>query len=317
MPAANLWGGGFHGKAVDQLEKRMHAIHLPNTATPEEVEACLRENGYAIVDNLVTPELMDRIDAELHPYMETAPFGEDSILGKLTRRTGGLIARSPSARELIMNETVLGTAQRLLSHASTIRMHMTQIVALYPGSPAQKLHQDELVWDMFPFPMDYDVQCNTLWAMTDYTEEMGATRIIPGSHKAGKNLDFDIKDSIPAVMPKGSVLLYTGKVYHGSGHNRSDQVRRAVNLTYAVGWVRQEENQYLSCPPEIARTLPDDLLKLMGYQCGAFSLGYVNDFEDPMNVLREPAEKRQVGASYLVDTGLRSEKAAFLSGAEY
>lgn len=295
----------------------MDAIHLPKTATPAQIEACLRENGYAIVDDLVSPELMDRVDEELRPFMDAAPFGEDSILGKLTKRTGALIARSPSARELVMNETVLGAAGLLLKHASTIRMHMTQIVALHPGSPAQKLHQDELVWDMFPFPEDYDVQCNTLWAMTDYTEEMGATRLVPGSHRAGKNAVFEYSDSIPAVMRKGSVLLYTGKIYHGSGHNQSDRIRRAVNLTYAVGWVRQEENQYLSCPLEIARTLPDDLLKLMGYQCGAFSLGYIREFEDPMNAIRESGEKKMVGASFLVDTGLRKEKAAFLDGAEY
>jgi ectoine hydroxylase-related dioxygenase (phytanoyl-CoA dioxygenase family) len=94
-------------------------------------------------------------------------------------------------------------------------------------------------------------------------------------------------------MPRGSALFYTGKVFHGAGANRSAQIRRAINITYAVGWVRQEENQFLSCPLDIARTLPDDLLKVMGYQMGCFALGYVRDFEDPMVAIREP-EQRQV-----------------------
>jgi ectoine hydroxylase-related dioxygenase (phytanoyl-CoA dioxygenase family) len=93
-------------------------------------------------------------------------------------------------------------------------------------------------------------------------------------------------------MTRGSALFYTGKVYHGAGENRSDKVRQAINITYAVGWVRQEENQYLTTPLEVARTLPEDLLKVMGYQMGCFAMGYVGDFEDPMTVLHPPAERK-------------------------
>ena len=97
-------------------------------------------------------------------------------------------------------------------------------------------------------------------------------------------------------MPRGSVLFYDGKVLHGGGANRSRGPRRGVNITYAVGWVRQEENQYLACPPEIARTLDDDLLRMMGYQEGAFALGYVGDQQDPLAVLRgEQRRKRTIG----------------------
>jgi len=65
-------------------------------------------------------------------------------------------------------------------------------------------------------------------------------------------------------MHRGACLFYDGKILHGGGANKSDQVRSGVNLTYAVGWVRQEENQYLACPIEIARTLDDNLLRMMG-----------------------------------------------------
>jgi ectoine hydroxylase-related dioxygenase (phytanoyl-CoA dioxygenase family) len=103
-------------------------------------------------------------------------------------------------------------------------------------------------------------------------------------------------DTIAAVMRRGSVLFYDGKVLHGGGANVSDGVRRGVNITYAVGWVRQEENQYLACPPETARHLDDDLLRMMGYQEGAFALGYVGDQQDPLAVLRgERRSKQTVG----------------------
>ncbi|QLF94944.1 phytanoyl-CoA dioxygenase family protein [Pseudomonas sp. ABC1] len=269
----------------------MIPTHLPNTASAEQIEQSLREHGYVIVEELASNELMDRIAAEMAPYVQDTQYGQDNFIGHQTKRTGALIARSPAARELVMHPSVLGTTERFLKHASAFQLHLTQIISVFPGSPAQMLHQDELAWDFFPFPDDYQVQCNLLWAMTDYTEENGATRIVPGSQFAGRKQKYSLEQSIPAVMKRGSALFYTGKIYHGAGANRSDGIRQAINITYAVGWVRQEENQYLSTPREIARTLPDDLLKVMGYQYGCFAIGYTRDFEDPLVALREDVQQ--------------------------
>ncbi|MHA7662704.1 phytanoyl-CoA dioxygenase family protein [Mycolicibacterium sp. HS_4_1] len=262
--------------------------HLPPTADPEQITRALREDGYVIIDNLVPASHMDRVAEELAPYIEDTAFGADDFLGVKTRRTGSLIARSLAARELVAHPTVLAVAGDYLSHASKFQLHLTQVISIGPGSPAQAIHRDELAWDFFPFPTDYQVQCNTLWAMSDYTAEMGATRLVPGSHLLGTNEKFSQEDSLPAEMERGSVLLYNGKIYHGGGANTTaDKVRQAINITYAVGWVRQEENQYLSTPLEIARTLDDDLLKLMGYQLGCFAIGYVGDVADPLSVVRD------------------------------
>jgi Phytanoyl-CoA dioxygenase (PhyH) len=262
--------------------------HVPPTTSPADITRHLREDGYVIVDNLVGTDHMDRIAMELSPYIDDTPLGGDNFLGTKTRRTGRLIARSPACRELIQNPTVLDVAGDFLSHASTYRLHLTQVISIGPDSPAQPIHRDQLAWDFFPFPNDYEVQCNTLWAMSDYTAEMGATRVVPGSHRLGDNEKYTQEDSIPAEMERGSVLFYSGKIYHGGGANTTEAaVRQALNITYAVGWVRQEENQYLSTPLEVARTLDDDLLKLMGYQMGCFALGYVGDFQDPISAVRD------------------------------
>src|SRR5882672_11807977 len=107
--------------------------------------------------------------------------------------------------------------------------------------------------------------------------------------------DLQSADTEPAEMPAGSVLFYTGALYHGAGANRSRDVRCGLNVTYSVSWLRQEENQYLSVPAEIARTLPDDLLRLMGYRRGAYALGYVDDLRDPLEVLKPGASKEGFG----------------------
>ena len=279
---------------------------LPNTASVEEVSAALKAQGYVIIDELVSGEVMDRVAEEMGPHIKTTPFGEDKFVGFSTQRTGAMILRSPSSRDLIMHPLIVGVAGSHLSKASTFQLHLTQVITVHPGSPAQILHQDELAWDFFQFPDDYEVQCNTLWAMTDYTAENGATRIVPDSQHAGSRIKFPPEAGIPAVMKRGSVLLYTGKIYHGAGANQTEQKRQALNITYAVGWVRQEENQYLSTPPEVARTLPDDLLRLMGYQCGCFAMGYVRDFEDPLAYLKGSNERRSSGFNALSDSANES-----------
>jgi ectoine hydroxylase-related dioxygenase (phytanoyl-CoA dioxygenase family) len=130
-----------------------------------------------------------------------------------------------------------------------------------------------------------------LFAMTEFTDANGATRVIPGSHRWEDRLQPDPAVTVGAAMAKGSVFIYVGSVYHGGGANRTDTRRLGINVGYSVGWLRQEENQYLACPPEVARTLPEDLLKLMGYQRGAYALGYVDDLRDPLDWLhdRSPA----------------------------
>lgn len=261
----------------------MSLKHMPNTVTPEQAISSIRENGYVIINRLAPDAVMDQLQAELSPYIENTPFGTSELTGKLTRRTGSLVARSQTARSLIMNPIVLAVCEALLPSFG-YHLSLTEIISLFPGSKAQFIHQDELGYGAFPFPVDYEVQISTLWAMSDYTEEMGATRVVPNSHKLRSNIKFEQADTVPAVMERGSVMIYSGKLYHGGGENRSSRVRQAMNVDYGAAWTRQEENQYLSCPQDIARSLPEDLLKVMGYH--AFDgWGRVGDWLDPLSQL--------------------------------
>jgi hypothetical protein len=259
--------------------------HLPPDASADDVGAALAAEGCVVVDDLIAPDLLDTMAGELEPFMAVTPYGDD-FSGHHTRRTGGLIARSPTARDLVTHPTVTGAVGSALGHATTFQLHLTQIISIEPGQGPQPVHRDQWAFDFFSFPSGYEVTCNTIWAMTDFTEANGATRVIPGSHRFEDKLRFTEADTEPAEMRKGSVLLYTGALYHGGGPNSSAGTRHGVNITYAVGWLRQEENQYLSVPAEIARDLPDDLLRLMGYAPGAYALGYVDDLRDPIAVLR-------------------------------
>jgi len=288
--------------------------HYSKDVGADELIHAIETDGYAIVDELAAPEVMDAITAEMGEHIDGTAYGHDNYLGKKTKRTGALIARSPASHALLQHPLVMAACAGVMKKASRFQLQLTQIISVYPGSPAQKLHQDETIWDFFPFPLDYQPQCSLLWAMTDYTDENGATRVVPNSQDQ-KGRRYSLEESLPAEMKRGSALFYTGKIFHGAGANRSNGVRRALNATYCAGWLRQEENQYLTTPIEVARTLPDDLLKLMGYQMGCLGMGYVRDFEDPLVTVRDPSTVAPLGIALLQETaaGGNAAVAAFLS----
>ncbi|MGI9608615.1 MAG: phytanoyl-CoA dioxygenase family protein [Acidimicrobiales bacterium] len=284
--------------------------HLAPDTPPAEISAFLAEHGYAIVDDAASADVLDRFADEIAPWVEDSDTGRDEYDGARTRRTGSLIERSPAARELVMHPIAVRTVEHFLGHATSIQLHLTQLISVGPGETKQKPHRDQMAFDYYPFPSDYHVQCNTMWALTDFTAENGATHIHPGTSSLDDDSAAAVADA-QAEMRRGSVLFYEGKVLHGAGANTSNGMRQGVNITYAVGWVRQEENQYLACSPDVARSLPDDLLRMMGYQQGAFALGYVGDQQDALAKLRGQDAKVK-----LVDEigGHHAEQQRFVAG---
>jgi hypothetical protein len=265
-------------------------LHLPPTASPDDVVAAVRSAGAVIVDDLASADRLDRVEEELDPWLAATPFGGEDFAGRATRRTGALTARCPAVRPLLQHPLILDATAGLLADSTTFHVHLTQAIAIGPGQGPQPIHRDQWAFDFFPFPEGYDVQLNTIWALTEFTEANGATRVVPGSNRGDVDRlgAFAAEDSVPATMARGSVLVYTGSVHHGGGANATDdEVRVGLNLTYARSWLRQEENQYLSVPLEVARTLDDDLLRLLGYARGAYALGYVDGGRDPLDVVRE------------------------------
>jgi ectoine hydroxylase-related dioxygenase (phytanoyl-CoA dioxygenase family) len=146
------------------------------------------------------------------------------------------------------------------------------VIRIMPGQEAQAIHRDRWAWGTHL--KGVEPQLNTIWALTDFTVENGATQVIPASIDWEDSRQPTPDEITHAKMKRGSVLVYSGTVFHGGGANVSTTDRWGLNITYALGWLRQEENQYLSCPPEIARTLETDLQHLIGYAMGSYALGY-------------------------------------------
>ena len=252
---------------------------LTADASAADISGALQQQGAVVVENVLDRAGVQRVTAEVMPFIEATPLGRDDFVGRKTQRTGALVARSPACRELVMHPGMLAAANEFLGPFTTrIILHLTQTIHINPGQGKQPLHRDRLAWGNY-LPRSIEPQYNTIWALTDFTTDNGATRVVPGSNTWPDEQRAAPEEICQAEMPAGSVLVYSGSVIHSGGENRSSQSRLGLNITYCLGWLRQEENQYLSCPPHIARTLDPDLQDLLGYTQGEYALGYYSDPE--------------------------------------
>jgi hypothetical protein len=247
--------------------------HLPADADADTVVAAVDADGAVILDEVISGREIDGLMAEVDPYVEATAIGGDAFVGFRTTRTGALVARSPRCRPLVMHPAILAACDRfLLRSCLRYRLNLTQMIRIGPGQPRQALHRDRDGWG--GYLKEIEPQLNTIWAMTDFTRRNGATHVVPGSQTWAAERKATRDEIVQAEMSQGSVLIYSGSVIHGGGENASTADRIGLNITYALGWLRQEENQYLSCPPHIAKDLDPALQALLGYSMGGYALGY-------------------------------------------
>ena len=255
--------------------------HLGPDADLAAIAAMLERDGGLIIDGLLSDRAVATLRAELAPFIDVGRTGSDEFSGYRTKRIGALMARSQACRELALHPLVNQACAALLGpFCDGYQLHFTQAVSIGPGEKAQILHRDRGVWGGY-LSRKIETQFSTIWAGTEFTHANGATRIVPGSHTWPADRTPLPEEIASAEMSAGSVLIYTGSVLHGGGENVTEENRVGVLLHYALNWLRQEENQYLSCPPEIARLLSPELRALLGYSKGGYVLGFYSSPTGP------------------------------------
>lgn len=230
-------------------------------------------DGGVIVANQVPDELADAVLGELRPHFDAEGHKfQNDFNGYKTLRLSGVLALSRASAELIAHPRVIEVADAVLKrHCVSYRIGSSTGIEIHPGEGDQVLHRDD---DFYPVRIkDVEFQIGAMWALEDFTLENGATRLVPGSQGERDISGVQESEIHQAAMPKGSVLFYLGTTIHGGGANRSDAPRCGLITTYSLGWLRQEENQYLAIPREIADSYPEHLRRLMGYQAHGEYLG--------------------------------------------
>ena len=239
--------------------------------TVERILRDLERDGYALLENAMSPEAVAFAKAETERLLPHTPYGRGEFEGYKTRRVYGVFGKTRAFDDAATHPVVLEVLDRLLG---SYQLGAPTIIDIGPGERAQPLHFDDA---LYPLPRPHkDVVVTVMWPLDDFTEANGATRVVRGSHEQWDTVPDANTPAECIEMPAGSALLYVGRLWHGGGANATDQSRAGIVLLYAQGWLRQGENQQLVVPPEMARDLPERLQELLGYNIHPPFLGYVD-----------------------------------------
>jgi ectoine hydroxylase-related dioxygenase (phytanoyl-CoA dioxygenase family) len=242
-------------------------------------------DGFTILEGVIEPDLAAALLADLARIERErgiVPAG-NSFEGHHTVRIYNLLVHGEIYERIPVHPSVLPLVERVLDPGCLISSLSS--IAIDPGERAQPIHADD---QLIPIPKPHvPTVCNTMWALTDFTEENGATRLIPGSHLRDHSPTYlQHYDSVAAEMAAGSVLVWHGSLWHGGGANRSAKRRVGVAMNYCAGYVRQQENQQLGIPREIARRFSPRLRELVGYGVYNGLIGHI-DKQSPAWLLDE------------------------------
>jgi ectoine hydroxylase-related dioxygenase (phytanoyl-CoA dioxygenase family) len=263
----------------------MKLQYFDTDAPDRDVIEALERDGACVVLNQASTETIDAVNADFRaPFDELGRHDEDDFHGYKTLRIAGILGISRAAADLVEHPRVLAVADAvLLPNCENYRIGSLSGIEILPGEDDQVLHVDDSI---YPLRLgSTQLQISAMWALEDFTVENGATRVVPGSHRTpvytGFRMEESVGEIVQAVMPRGSLLLYLGSTLHGGAANRSEAPRAGLINTYALGWLRQEENQYLNVPREVAETHSTTIQRLMGYCRHASPGGSLGSWQNP------------------------------------
>jgi ectoine hydroxylase-related dioxygenase (phytanoyl-CoA dioxygenase family) len=258
-----------HARGLDAAEL---AAHL----------ARIERDGYSIVEDAIEPELLDALADDLlriEREHSIAPAANE-FEGTRTVRIYNLLVHGRLYERIPVHPSVLPVVEGVLDAGCLISSLSS--IAIGPGETAQPIHADDMV-----IPLDKPhaaIVCNSMWALTDFTEANGATRIVPGSHRRESPPYGGEVESVAAEMRRGSVLVWHGSLWHGGGANRTGEPRVGIAMNYCAGYIRQQENQQLGIPREIAARFSPRLRELVGYGVYRGLIGHI-DKQSPVALL--------------------------------
>lgn len=243
----------------------------------------IEDQGYTVVEDVFDADQADALVDDLDRLVRDLGIvpADNAFEGTRTTRVYNLLAHGSRFERIPLHPGVLPICEGVLDRG--LLVSSLSSIAIGPGETAQPIHADDQVMPLAkPHPATV---CNTMWALTDFTEANGATRLVPGSHTADHSPDLTrTYDTVPAEMAKGSVLIWHGSLWHGGGANTTGERRVGIAMNYCAGYIRQQENQQLGLDRAAVAGFPRRLQELVGYGIYRGLIGHI-DKQVPANVL--------------------------------
>ena len=243
--------------------------------------SALHDDGGIIIEAMFAPSVIEQMSAAADEWAErfeagsaTQGMGEAgaAFVGANTIRFSSLGVMSPAFFEMLDNALFARLADaELLEACGTYWLNTAQVMYIGPGEPAQSLHRDADNWWEYltrAWPDTPEITLSMMIGLENVTEELGATRVVPGSHiQDDLGGQFTEAESVPAELGPGDALVYSGYVFHGGGANRTtDQWRKAMHLSVVAGWLTPEEASPLDYPLGSLAEQSERVQQLLGHR---------------------------------------------------
>ena len=274
---------------------------LAGDSSVQAINDALDRDGVVIVEDFCPKAWLDGYNAQVQPLIDdhirtyTGVEMFDDFLGYQTIRLQGLASKTPAFVDVLADTRLLGVMDHLLGPLCTSYMlSAAELIEIRNQETAQRLHTDNNSWPTHIQNMG-PLVANAMVALSDFTEDNGATLVVPGSHLWAKGHLPQPEDIAQAVMPAGSVAFFTGDTIHAGGTSTSDQSRRGLSISYCVGWLRPVENHYLNLNIDDVRAMPERARELLGYDVydgtgrGNGVLGYY-EMGSPKDLFKDAAD---------------------------
>jgi ectoine hydroxylase-related dioxygenase (phytanoyl-CoA dioxygenase family) len=276
-------------------------LRFPAASSPDAITEALMETGAVIVEGVLSHAVLAEFNAEIDAYLadgeERRKYMNKSVAsfyGDRTRHMAGLAGKSSVfQRDILCSRIFVAMCEGVLRpNCATYQLNFADIIERGPGAERQMLHRDDGIWPYMPRPCP-ELEFASMVALGEFTAQMGATLVAPGSHRWDRTRQPMPDELVAAELAPGSAVFYLGSTIHAGGTNATeDKRRRGMHLSYCLGWLRTEDNNYLTAPLELVRTLPREQQAMLGYAIhdgievnGGF-LGAVN-WRDPLDLIAE------------------------------
>ena len=247
----------------------------PTAAEMDRYRAALDEQGYCLVRDALEPARLTELRETLvRLAAEEIASGTDYVYeGGSNQRVWVLLNKGKCFEELVQHEVALELVGYLLGEGFLLSNVNANIAG--PGGKPMFLHSDT---DYVPAPFPpYALVTNVMWFLDDFTDENGATRIVPQSHKLGRPPDYSKRyETVAVTGPRGTAMVFHGALWHQTGANRTaDQKRRGILTYYCRPFMRQQENFFRSLDDAVLARATPRLRQLLGYDIWLGGVGAI------------------------------------------
>jgi ectoine hydroxylase-related dioxygenase (phytanoyl-CoA dioxygenase family) len=229
----------------------------------------LKQKGYFKFENQISREWIENINNSLPKI-----FHEHEIIRR--KNNNPISSNGLALNALVGNEILFDFLQFLIDieiidwiekNYFNEKCILNSFTALSNIPGEDEVFHKKVHRDIRGFTSNVPVMLNMLVMLDDFTDNNGATLILPGSHlkEATPSEDDFNNNSIKVTGLAGDIVIWNSNLFHASGTNYTDNVRRALPITFSLPYYKQLLDYPRAIGYDKYLSFNDRIRRLLGY----------------------------------------------------